>query len=215
MQLNIIFHWFSFKYVTMATKLWFSGHLVIPFTINHKSIHWSLFFFYRHSKLEFFWNVRPLRELITHYETLLKIYYTLKTPGSAWPGKGSIIGANLHSGSTMTRKSVNLTRNMTQSWVNLTPIICQVCRKLTKFRVTFDPERSMTPMNPFPAHDDQGIVLVDLSEFPSIFQKVQHSHSRHHKTTSNPLRINLKDKLRFNHSWPLGGIMYITMVTMV
>ena len=32
------------------------------------------------------------------------------------------IGAKLHSGSTMTRKSVNLTRNVTQSWVNLTPL---------------------------------------------------------------------------------------------
>ena len=28
------------------------------------------------------------------------------------------------------------------------------------------------------------IVLVDLNEFSSIFQKVQHSHSRHQKTTS-------------------------------
>ena len=38
----------------MAAKFyWFSGHLVIPSTINHKSIHhnWSLIF-YRHSKLE-------------------------------------------------------------------------------------------------------------------------------------------------------------------
>ena len=32
--------------------------------------------------------------------------YTLKTPGSAWPGKGSI-GAKLHSGSKMTRKLVS------------------------------------------------------------------------------------------------------------
>ena len=40
----------------MATTFyWFSGHLVIPFTINHNSIHhiWSLIF-YRHSKLEIF-----------------------------------------------------------------------------------------------------------------------------------------------------------------
>ena len=56
--------------------------------------------------------------------------YTLKTPRSAWPGKGSI-GAKLHSGSPMTRKSVNLTRNMTQSWVNLTPLFVS----LTDFRV--------------------------------------------------------------------------------
>ena len=33
----------------------------------------------------------------------------------------------------VTRKSVNLTRNMTQSWVNLTPSFCQVCGRLTGF----------------------------------------------------------------------------------
>ena len=55
------------------------------------------------------------------------------------------------------------------------------------------------------------IVLVDLNEFSSIFQKVQHSHSRHLKTTSNLLRINLKGILKFNEIWPLEGAMYITM----
>ena len=45
----------------------------------------------------------------------------------------------------MTRKSVNLTRNVTQSWVNLTTLFCQVCRKLTNFRVIFDPEWSLAP----------------------------------------------------------------------
>ena len=36
------------------------------------------------------------------------------------------------------------------------------------------------------------VVLVDFKEFTSIFQKVQHFHSRHQKTTSHLLRINLK-----------------------
>ena len=71
--------------------------------------------------------------------------YTLKTPaGSNLIRKGSL-GAKLHSGSTMTRKSVNLTRNMTQSWGHSDPILCQVCKELTKFRVTFDPELSYYP----------------------------------------------------------------------
>ena len=54
---------------------------------------------------------------------------------------------------------------------------------------------------------------MDLNEFPSIFQKVQHSHSRHQKTTSNLLSINLKCILMFNeiHVWPLEGAMYITL----
>ena len=54
------------------------------------------------------------------------------------------------------------------------------------------------------------IVLVDLNEFSPIFQKVQHSHSRHQKTTSNLLEINLKGKLRLNNSWPLEGARSIT-----
>ena len=44
-----------------------------------------------------------------------------KTPRSNLTRKGSI-GAKFNSGSTMTRKSINLTRNMTQSWVILTPL---------------------------------------------------------------------------------------------
>ena len=46
------------------------------------------------------------------------------------------------------------------------------------------------------------IVLVDLNEFPLIFQKVQHSHSRHQKTTSNLIRINLKgilSSMKYGH----------------
>ena len=65
--------------------------------------------------------------------------------GSAWHGKGSI-GAKLHSGSMMTRKSVNLTRNMTQSWVNLTPFV-----SLTDFR-----EWSLAPMETFPGRPGHG-----------------------------------------------------------
>ena len=39
------------------------------------------------------------------------------------------------------------------------PIICQDCRKLTNFRVTFDSELSMTPMDPFPGHADPGVFI--------------------------------------------------------
>ena len=42
------------------------------------------------------------------------------------------------------------------------------------------------------------IVLVDLIEFPPIFQKVQHSHPSRQKTTSNLLRSNFKGILKFN-----------------
>ena len=55
------------------------------------------------------------------------------------------------------------------------------------------------------------IVLVNSNKFPSVFQKVQHSHSRHQKTTSNLLRINFNGKLRLNKIWPIEGAMYITL----
>ena len=50
---------------------------------------------------------------------------------------------------------------------------------------------------------------MDLNEFPSTFQKVQYSQSRHQKTTSHLLRINLKSVLKLNGIWPLEGAMYI------
>ena len=36
----------------------------------------------------------------------------------------------------------------------------------------------------------KAIVLVDLNEFPSIFQKVQHCHSRHQKQPQTSLKSN-------------------------
>ena len=49
------------------------------------------------------------------------LLHSKKYPGQRDSEKGSI-GAKLHSGSAMTWKSLNLTRKMTQSWVNLTPL---------------------------------------------------------------------------------------------
>ena len=63
----------------------------------------------------------------------------------------------------------------------------------------------------FTWNQSHSIVLVDLTEFPPIFQKVQCFPSRHQKTTSNLFRINVIGKLRFHNSWPLEGAMYITM----
>ena len=55
------------------------------------------------------------------------------------------------------------------------------------------------------------ILLVDLKEFPSVFQKMQHSNARHQKSTSNLLRIKLKGILMLNKIWPQDGAMYITL----
>ena len=55
------------------------------------------------------------------------------------------------------------------------------------------------------------IVLVDLNEFLSIFQKVHYSHSRHQKTTSNLLTIHLNGKLTFGSGSPQEGALYINL----
>ena len=45
--------------------------------------------------------------------------------------------------------------------------------------------------------------------FEWIFIIVQHSHSRHQKTTSSLLTMNLKGILRFSNEWPLDGELYV------
>ena len=66
------------------------------------------------------------------------VQYTVyvKHRGQTWPGKGPLIGVKLHSGSTMTRKSVNLTQldpNLIETELSQSdPIICQVCKKKKK-----------------------------------------------------------------------------------
>ena len=37
------------------------------------------------------------------------------------------------------------------------PIVSQVCRTLTTFRVIVDPEWSLAPMDPFPGYADPGV----------------------------------------------------------
>ena len=63
----------------------------------------------------------------------------------------SEIGAKLHSGSTMTLKSVNLTRNLTPLFVKSAdgrPIPCR--SSLTRIG-------SLAPTDPFPGHADPGV----------------------------------------------------------
>ena len=58
----------------------------------------------------------------------------------------------------MTRTSVNFTRNNYDPDLGQSdPGICHVGRKLTTFGVTFDTERNMTPMEPFPALADPDV----------------------------------------------------------
>ena len=71
----------------------------------------------------------------------------------------------VHWGNTQFRDPdmVNLPRNMTLNWVNLTPVLfCQVCSKVTEFWVTFDTRngRSMTPIDRFLGQDDPGVFRV-------------------------------------------------------
>ena len=58
------------------------------------------------------------------------------------------------------------------------PFICQVCRKLTTFRVTVDPERSLTQIDPFPGHADSDVLRVyGLSELVH-YTNVSSNHSQ-------------------------------------
>ena len=47
--------------------------------------------------------------------------------------------------------------------------------------------------------------MVDLNEFSSIFQKVQHSHSRYQKTTSNLIRINFERQIKVQQNIATRG----------
>ena len=55
------------------------------------------------------------------------------------------------------------------------------------------------------------IVLVDLNKVSSIIWKVQQSHSRCQKTTSNLLGITLKGRLRVSNEQSSEGAMYINI----
>ena len=85
---------------------------------------------------------------------------TLKTPGS------EIDPERVHWGQTPFR--VNNDSEISQldaecdpELGQYDPIICQVCRKLTNFRVIFDPEWSLAPTDPFPGHADPGVFRVN------------------------------------------------------
>ena len=82
--------------------------------------------------------------------------YTVKTSGSAWPGLGSI-GAKLHYGG---QRWPGISQLDAGIGVNLTPLFVKIFRKLAKYWVTFDKERTMTQMDPFPGHADPGVFRV-------------------------------------------------------
>ena len=88
--------------------------------------------------------------------------YTLKTPGS------EIDPERVHWGQTPFR--VNDDPEISELDMEYDPelgqsdlIICQVGRKLTNFRVIFDPKWSLTPMDPFPGHTDPGVFRVYIN----------------------------------------------------
>ena len=84
---------------------------------------------------------------------------TLKTPGSEFDPE------RVHWGQTPFRVNDDLEISQLDAECDpelgqSDPIICQVCRKLTDFRVIFEPEWSLAPMDPFPGHADPGVFRV-------------------------------------------------------
>ena len=117
--------------------------------------------------------------------------YTLKTPGS------EIDPERVHWGQTPFR--VNDDPEISQHDAECDPelgqsdrIICQVCRKLTNFRVSFDPEWSLAPMDPFPGHADPGVFKVygsglcyDLCFVLNSRSMCRRNNGRRNKTGTN------------------------------
>ena len=111
------------------------------------------------------------KRIRTSYSTLLK------TPGSAWPGKGSI-GAKLQSGSKMTRKLVSFLQTWHNNGVRLTQLWVTFRVKLTDFRVIVDPEFEFCPNGPFPGQfltlvflECMGVQLWQVGETRGVFHK--------------------------------------------
>ena len=77
-----------------------------------------------------------------------------------WPGIG--IGVRLNSGSNIIRKSVNLPRDMTQSWVNLTPFFVKSAESwpISGSWLTRNGVWSHA-MDSFPSHADPGVLRVN------------------------------------------------------
>ena len=97
--------------------------------------------------------------LINEIDKICTYMYTLKTPGS------EIDPERVHWGQTPFRVNDDpeisqLDAESDPELGQSDPIICQVCRKLTNFRVICDPEWSLAPMDPFPGHADPGVLRV-------------------------------------------------------
>ena len=88
-----------------------------------------------------------------------KIIYTLKTPGSAWPGKGVHRGHTPFRLNDMTRKSVNSTLNVTQSWVNLTPLFVKSAKSWPNSGSLLTRNWVWPQMDPFPGHSNPGVLV--------------------------------------------------------
>ena len=89
--------------------------------------------------------------------------YTLKTPGS------EIDPERVHWGETPfwvndDPEISQLDAERDPEMGQYDPIICQVCRKLTNFRVIFEPGWSLALMDPFPGHADPSVFRVYIAK---------------------------------------------------
>ena len=92
----------------------------------------------------------------------LSCLHSENTGVKTWPGKGPL-GPNSIPGQRWPGIS-QLDAEYDPELAQSDPIVCQVCRKLTDFRVIVDPEWSLAhglaPMDPFPGHADPGVECV-------------------------------------------------------
>ena len=86
--------------------------------------------------------------------------YTLKTPGSTWPGKRVHWGHTLFRVKRLDAEFGQLSADLTNNGVRLTQLRVTFRVKLTAFRVTVDPEWSLTPMDLFRVKFDRTVFTV-------------------------------------------------------
>ena len=88
------------------------------------------------------------------------LVYTLKTSESNFQTERVHLCKTPFQVNDMTQKSVILTRNVTQSWVNLTPHYWSSLLKADRFLGHRWPGVKFSPIGPFPDHANPGVFKV-------------------------------------------------------
>ena len=123
-----------------------------------------------------FSNWRCLSIIPNNDNNIVLNEFTLLSPAHAWKHEAEVIGKGA---------CIHVCPQAQGLWCQTVPGMC------TNLWVKMSHE---IHVHVFYSHHNKNhsIVLVDFNEFSSVVWKVQHSHSRHQKTTSSLVKITLK-----------------------